>query len=93
MSGVEVAESVGEDGGFGVWVDLDYEGFGLGSGCGWGCEGSRFVGVCSWGGGGGGASDLVLVGYGFVLNCVLGSGGCGGCVVVAVGCWQQCGGC
>ena len=23
-----------EDGGFGVWVDLDYEGFGFGSGCG-----------------------------------------------------------
>ena len=40
-----------------------------------------------------GASNLVLVGYGFVLNCVLGCGGCGGCVVVAVGCWQQCGGC
>ena len=34
VSGVEVAESVGEDGGFGVWVNLDYEGFGLGSGCG-----------------------------------------------------------
>ena len=27
------------------------------------------------------ASDLALVGYGFVLNCVLGCGGCGG------GCW------
>ena len=27
---------------------------------------------------------------GFVLNCVLGCGGCGGCVVVAVGCLQQC---
>ena len=25
--------------------------------------------------------------YGFVLNCILGCGGCGGCVVVAVGCW------
>ena len=25
---------------------------------------------------------------GFVLNCVLGCGGCGGCVVVAVGCLQ-----
>ena len=36
---------------------------------------------------------VVVVGYGFVLNCVLGCGGCGGCVVVAVGCWQQCGGC
>ena len=34
VSGVEVVESVGEDGGFGVWVDLDYEGFGFGSGCG-----------------------------------------------------------
>ena len=34
VSGVEVAESVGEDGGFGVWVNLDYEGFGFGSGCG-----------------------------------------------------------
>ena len=31
--------------------------------------------------------------YGFVLNIVLGCGGCGGCVVVFVGCWQQCGGC
>ena len=40
-----------------------------------------------------GASNLVLVRYGFVLNCVLGCGGCGGCVVVAVDCWQQCGGC
>ena len=28
--------------------------------------------------------------YGFVLNCILGCGGCGGYVVVAVGCWQQC---
>ena len=30
----------------------------------------------------------MLVGYGFVLNCVLGCGGCGGCVVVAFGCWR-----
>ena len=72
-----------EDGGFRVWVDLDYEGFGFRSGCGWGCGGGGFVGVCCWGGGGGGASDLVLVGYGFVLICVLGCGwrwwlcGCG----------------
>ena len=36
---------------------------------------------------------VVVVGYGFVLNCVLGCGGCGGYVVVAVGCWQQCRGC
>ena len=26
---------------------------------------------------------------GFVLNCVLGCGGCGGYVVVAVSCWQM----
>ena len=26
------------------------------------------------------------------LNCVLGYGGCGGCVEAVVGCWQQCGG-
>ena len=25
---------------------------------------------------------------GFALSCVFGCGGCGGCVVVAVGCWQ-----
>ena len=35
----------------------------------------------------------VQMGYGFVLNCVLGCGGCGGCVVVAIGCWQLYGGC
>ena len=35
----------------------------------------------------------MLVGYGFVLNCVLGCRECGGCVVVIVGCWQQCGDC
>lgn len=29
----------------------------------------------------------MLVGYGFVLNCVLGCGGCGGCVVVVVWWW------
>ena len=42
-----------------------------------------------------GVSDLVLVGYGFFffLNCILGCGGCGVCVVVAVGWWQLCGGC
>ena len=40
-----------------------------------------------------GVSDLVLMGYGFVLNCVLGCGGCGGYVVVVVSCWHQCGGC
>ena len=84
-----------EDGGFRVWVDLDYKGFGFGSGCGWGCGGGGIVEVCGCGGGGGGgsgggASDLVLVGYEFVLNCVLGCGGCGGYVVVAVSCWQQC---
>ena len=38
--------------------------------------------------------DLVLVGYGFFfLNCILGCGGCGVCVVVAIGWWQLCGGC
>ena len=26
---------------------------------------------------------------GFALSCVFGCGGCGGCVVVAVGCWQM----
>ena len=26
------------------------------------------------------------------LSCVFGCEGCGGCVVVVVGCWQQCGG-
>ena len=26
---------------------------------------------------------------GFALSCVFGCGGCGGCVVVAVGCWQR----
>ena len=49
---------------------------------------SLFVGVCGCGGGGGGgggAFDLVLVGYRFVLICVLGCGGCTGCVVVAIG--------
>ena len=30
---------------------------------------------------------------GFALSCVFGCGGCGGCVVEAVGCWQQCDGC
>ena len=30
--------------------------------------------------------------FGFALSCVFGCGGCGGCVVVAVGCWQQCDG-
>ena len=49
-------------------------------------ENSLFVKVCGCGGGGGRASDLMLVGYGFVLNCVLGCGGCSGCVVVVVGC-------
>ena len=50
-------------------------------------ENSLFVKVCGCGGGGGRASDLMLVGYGFVLNCVLGCGGCTGCVVVAIGWW------
>lgn len=50
---------------------------------------SLFIGVC---GRGDGASDLVLVGYGFVLNCVSGCGGCSGRVVMAIGCWQLCGG-
>ena len=31
--------------------------------------------------------------FGCSLSCVFGCGGCGGCVVVAIGCWQQCGGC
>ena len=53
-------------------------------------ESSLFVGVFGWGGGG--ASDLVLVGYEFLLNCVLGCAGCGGFAVMAVGCWQLCGG-
>ena len=35
----------------------------------------NFVRVC--GGGGGRASDLVLVDYEFILNCILGCGGCG----------------
>ena len=55
-------------------------------------ENSLFVGVCGCGGSGDGASNLVLVDYGFVLNCVLGCGRCSGCVVVAVDCWQPCGG-
>ena len=29
----------------------------------------------------------------FFLNCILGCGGCGVCVVVAIGWWQLCGGC
>ena len=49
-------------------------------------ESSLFVRVCGCGGGGG-ASDLMFMGYGFVLNCVLGCGGRSGCVVVAIGCW------
>ena len=32
--GVDDGDDGNEDGGFGVWVDLDYEGFGFGSGCG-----------------------------------------------------------
>ena len=89
-SGVKVAESVGGGGG---------EMVGLKSGLTWimkvlclevgvgeGVEAmglSRFVVEVV----------VVVVGYGFVLNCVLGCGGCGGYVVVAVGCWQQCRGC
>ena len=35
--------------------------------------------------------EFVWVGIwlGFALSCVFGCGGCGGCVVVAVGCWQR----
>ena len=35
--------------------------------------------------------EFVWVGIwvGFALSCVFGYGGCGGCVVVAVGCWQR----
>ena len=37
------------------------------------------------------AVGFVWVGIwlGFALSCVFGCGGCGGCVVVAVGCWQR----
>ena len=41
---------------------------------GWGLA-ARFVGVGIW--------------LGFALSCVFGCGGCGGYVVVAVGCWQR----
>ena len=37
------------------------------------------------------AAGFVWVGIwlGFALSCVFGYRGCGGCVVVAVGCWQR----
>ena len=40
---------------------------------------------------GGLAAGFVWIGIwlGFALSCVFGCGGCGGCVVVAVGCWQR----
>ena len=53
-------------------------------------ENSLFVKVCGCGGGGGRASDLMLVGYGFVLNCVLGCGGCSGCVVAVTVIFLDC---
>ena len=46
--------------------------------------GLGFVWVSVW-------LDFFWVGIwlGFALSCVFGCRGCGGCVVVAVGCWQR----
>ena len=52
-----------------------------------GNAGFVWVGIClGWG-----LTGFVWVGIwlGFALSCVFGCGGCGGCVVVAVGCWQK----
>ena len=49
---------------------------------------ARFVWVGVWLGFGG----WICLGWdwlGFALSCVFGCGGYGGCVVVAVGCWQR----
>ena len=61
--------------------------------CVFGCEG--FVGVCllrqRWICLGWGLAGFVWVGIWlwFALSCVFGCEGCGGCVVMAVGCWQR----
>ena len=63
-----------------------FDGFGFRTGVGECVEAVGLSGfVCC------GNAGFVWVGIwlGFALSCVFGCGGCGGCVVVAVGCWQR----
>ena len=53
-----------------------------GAGFGWGLVGFVWVGVMVV------CCGIWLDLFGFALSCVFACGGCGGCVVVVVGCWQ-----